>query len=547
MNPVTSTEIDDPARQSPDPPERNFERVGRVGPTGIALIDRSSVITIPRKTPVPATRWPVDAEHLCAEMHQEGRTLVDTNRSGSLTSAEIGARLDRLPLSGKSRWVLVAMASAFFFEFADQTVLGLVAPSLRSHLGLSLDDIALLVAATYGSLLIGSVAGGSLADRIGRLPVIRWGLIVASLGSACHAFTETLPQLFAMRIVAGIGMGAMYITSITYVIELSPSKKRGSRASLTNLLGMVGVVAVALGARFILPTGPNGWRVLFLLCASGLLLLFVLYRLPESPLWLASRGRLDAAETSLRTLERSAAENGPLPALEVPASATAGEQTSNLSFIQRFSALFGGGLLIPTVLLIATWLVYSTISQIFNSWMPTILQVRGFSEETLLTITTVSLFGAPLGALLAYLFVDRFDRSKFLAIVTGSAAVCGLLFGIAPQAALIAIAGFGHTVLLGCFAPILNTVMAESFPSNLRTTGSGLAFGSGRLSNLIVPFTVAIVISTLGYAIVGWYVLIAWLVVAALLVPLSIYNTKRLARLSPSVDTSENSAGALLS
>lgn len=473
--------------------------------------------------------------------------MVDTNRSGSLTSAEIGARLDRLPLRGKSRWVLVAMASAFFFEFADQTVLGLVAPSLRSHLGLSLDDIALLVAATYGSLLIGSVAGGSLADRIGRLPVIRWGLIVASLGSACHAFTETLPQLFAMRIVAGIGMGAMYITSITYVIEMSPSEKRGSRASMTNLLGMVGVVAVALGARLILPTGPNGWRVLFLLCASGLFLLFILFRLPESPLWLASRGRLDAAEISLCTLERSVAENGPLPALEIPASATAGKQTSNLSFIQRFSALFGGGLLIPTVLLIATWFVYSTISQIFNSWMPTILQVRGFSEETLLTITTVSLFGAPLGALLAYLLVDRFDRSKFLAVVTVSAAVCGLLFGIAPQAALIAIGGFGHTLLLGCFAPILNTVMAESFPSNLRTTGSGLAFGSGRLSNLIVPFTVATVISTVGYAIVGWYVLIAWLVVAALLVPLAIYNTNRLARLSQTVDTSENSAGTLLS
>jgi putative MFS transporter len=96
---------------------------------------------------------------------------------------------------------------------------------------------------------------------------------------------------------------------------------------------------------------------------------------------------------------------------------------------------------------------------------------------------------------------------------------------------------------LGCFAPILNTVMAESFPSNLRTTGSGVAFGSGRLSNLIVPFTVATVISTLGYAIVGWYILIAWLAVAALLVPLAIYKTRRLARLSQTVDTSENSAG----
>lgn len=445
-----------------------------------------------------------------------GRAPIHPSSSAAtdLTVEQISARLDRLPLRGVSRRILLVMGAAFFFDLADQSILGIVAPTLRAQLGFELGDIAVLVSCTYAGLFLGAVLGGRAADRFGRIPVIIAALTTASVGSGLHALTETLGVFMALRVFAALGMGALFVTALSYVVEISPLHRRGSRTALTYFAGMCGSAVIATLSRFIIPSGPDGWRVFFALGVFGVLVVPFLRGIPESPLWLHSRGRFDDAEAALTRLERGTAKLEPLPPVETTES-NASVQVQDENSSGRWQDLFRGSLLRTTILLCLIWIVYASITQTFSSWLPTILQLRGFSGESLLTINAIAIYGSPLGCLLAFLIADRVSRRVLMVGTAIGAAVCTAIYGAVPVAGIIAGAAFGHFVMIAWFAPLLAALMAESFPSSLRSTGSGLAFGAGRMSNIVVPFTLSAALTALGPSFVGWYMTLGWLVVAA--------------------------------
>lgn len=447
-------------------------------------------------------------------------------RSATIASAvaEIEARIGRLPNRGISKRIVVAMAIAFFFDLGDQGALGIAVPALRVQLGFDLNDVALLVSGTFVGLLLGATFGGRLADRIGRLKVLTLGLVIASVGSGLHVFMHGLPEFILLRVVSAIGMGALFVVAVTYLVELSPVHRRTSRTAITYFVGMTGGAVVATVARFVIPLGPDGWRAVFAVGALGLLLLPMLRGLPESPLWLASRGRTDEAYAALGRLEAGTAPVESLPPVErveVTADAQAATDGSG-----RWTDLFRSPLVVPMTLLMLIWIVYTLLTQTFTSWMPTILQLRGFDSETLLTIAAVAQYGSPIGSLLAFLLLRRFSRRAMVAAVTVGAAVVGLLFGLLPVAGLLAAATFLQFLLIAWFAPMLNATMAESFPSRLRSSGSGTAFGAGRLANIVAPFTVAAALTALGPGFVGWFMLVGWGIVGIACAVLQRYQAR---------------------
>ncbi|MEU7811735.1 MFS transporter [Pseudonocardia sp. NPDC049154] len=459
-------------------------------------------------------------------MSEDGSTPGAPAPDGARRGEDIAGRLARLPTRGMSRRLVVAMAIAFFFDLGDQGALGIAAPAMRAQLGFELSDIALLVSSTFVGLLIGALTGGRLADRIGRLPVMWASLAVASVGSGLHVLMNDLVAFAVLRVVSAIGMGALFVVAVTYLVEMSPTHRRTTRTAIAYFVGMMGTAVIATTARFVIPLGPDGWRVVFAIGALGLLLLPLLKRLPESPLWLASRGRLDDAYAALQKFEAGTAPVETLPPpqpLAVPAPARQAAQSTG-----AWRDLFRGSLLSPMLLLIVVWIVFSMLTQTFNSWLPTILQLRGFSGETLLTITAVALYGAPLGSLAAFLLGTRFRRRAMLAGVTAAAALSGILFGLVPAAGLVATATFAQFFLIAWFAPMLNATMAESFPSRLRSSGSGTAFGAGRLANIVAPFTVAAALTALGPGFIGWFMVVGWIVVGVACVALQRLQERRL-------------------
>src|SRR6185312_5770367 len=162
-------------------------------------------------------------------------------------SAEIAARLDRLPPS-RTVWTMVVLISlGGVFEFYDLFFTGYVAPGMvqsglftPESLGIfaALTPIAVagfgtFVFATFAGLWLGTLVFGFVADRFGRRFIFTWSLVWYVVCTAIMAFQHSGQAINVWRLIAGIGIGVELVTIDSYISELIPSGERG-RAYAVN-------------------------------------------------------------------------------------------------------------------------------------------------------------------------------------------------------------------------------------------------------------------------------------------------------------------------
>src|SRR5262249_23132435 len=152
---------------------------------------------------------------------------------------------------------------------------------------------------------VGTIIFGMGSDRYGRRISFITLLLIYSAFTFLGAFAPSANWLIALRFFAGIGIGAEIVVIDTYVTELVPSYVRGSYVAITQVAGFTAVPVVALLSRLLVPTYFlwAGWRWVMVIGASGALLTWWFRRrLPESPRWLESRGRLSEADAVMTSL-----------------------------------------------------------------------------------------------------------------------------------------------------------------------------------------------------------------------------------------------------
>lgn len=425
-----------------------------------------------------------------------------------MNATDLAARLDRLPISGFHRRVLYGLAAAFLFELADLNTFAYAAPALKKYVGLSVDDIAVVTSVSFLGMFLGAAVGGRIADRVGRRRALIGSVVFYSVFSLLNAGAWNVPTLGAARLLTGMGLGAMTVIAITYLSELMPRERRGRMQAATLATGLIGIPAMAFTARGVIPLGPEGWRWVFVFGALGVLSLFVIVRLPESPRWLLEHRGADRAEEALAAIETEVARQaGPLPA---PALAAAPAETRTYGM----GELFRGRLLARTLLLLVAWVFQTLGFYGFVSWVPTLLAEHGFDLADSLTFSALTTIGAVPGALAAWPVSDRFGRKASAAVVAVLIAVCGVLYGVSFNTVAIVVFGFAVSFLIQTFAALLYAYTPEMYPTSLRNTGSGFAYGTGRLANIFGPLIVAAIFSGAGYVWVFVYISACWVVVA---------------------------------
>ena len=167
----------------------------------------------------------------------------------------------------------------------DPSQIGAVTPALGGALG----SYALI------GVLVGALLAGSVGDIIGRRKVMLFAYAWFAIGMGVTAMMTSTAMFGLLRFITGLGVGALVATTGAIVSEFAPPGKKNLCNAITYSGVPIGQPAAALLAIILLDS--IGWRGMFLIGALPLVTLLPLayFKMPESPAWLASRGRMDEA------------------------------------------------------------------------------------------------------------------------------------------------------------------------------------------------------------------------------------------------------------
>jgi putative MFS transporter len=211
-------------------------------------------------------------------------------------------------------------------------------------------------------------------------------------------------------------------------------------------------------------------------------------RLPESPRWLESVGRLDEAERITARMEREAERLGPLGPPAPSAAAVLPHPHFLASSHPHFSIIFTAPYRARTIMLSVCQVFQSVGYYGFGTLVPAVLAAKGYSIVTSLTFTSLTFIGYPVGSALSLPIIERIDRRW---LIVGSAflmSLFGLGLGFASAPRWIIAMGFLYTVSSNVFSNALHVFQVEIFPTFVRATAAGTAYGMSRLSSGAMPF-----------------------------------------------------------
>ena len=424
-----------------------------------------------------------------------------------LSRLSASARLDRLPIVSFHRRIMWLLGFVFFFELGDINSFSFAAPAIRISWHLSIPTIGFITSATFVGMFVGATTGGLLSDRVGRKRALVLTTVWYAGFSLLNALVWEPIGLFMTRLLTGVGLSAMTVVGMTYISEMFPANRRGTYQGWTMMIGLFGIPATAYVARFCIPLASWGWRLVFVWGSLGILFRLLAGRLEESPRWYENQGRLEEADAVLERIEQSAREEiNVLPPVSNAVSAAPSRG--------GYAELVAPPYLPRTTMLVFTWMCQTLGFYGFASWVPTLLAEHGFSLVHSLAWSSAMWLGAVPGALIAALISDRWERKWWLPVVALLSAFCGLMYGLTFRTTPIIIFGFLVAMLQHVHTPLLYAYTPECYPTEIRNSGAGLAYGVGRLANVFGPLLVAFLFTHYGYTSVFVYIAACWVLVA---------------------------------
>jgi putative MFS transporter len=426
-------------------------------------------------------------------------------------ASSLSERLDRLPFTRRHLRVLTGSGIGWALDAMDVGLISFIIAALAVQWSLEPGQTAWIASIGFIGMAIGASVGGLLADRFGRRQVFAVTLLIYGLATGASALVGGLVALLVLRFLVGLGLGAELPVASTYVSEFAPARMRGRLIVILEAFWAVGWTAAALIGFLVIPGSDDGWRWAFALGAvPAAYALIVRWGLPESPRWLARRGRHAEADAVVRSFEQSAGVGAPegavVPADEAPAAA--------LSARERLATLWSPEFRVRTASL---WLVWFCVNFSYYGafiWIPSILVSQGYdlvrSFGFTLVITLAQLPGYAVAAWLIEVWGRRLTLSVFLA----GSAVSAVLFGTATAETVVIATGMALSFFnLGAWGA-LYAVTPEMYPTSMRATGSGWAAGVGRIASIVAPLTVPIMLG-LGGAPLLFVVFAAFFAIAA--------------------------------
>ena len=417
-----------------------------------------------------------------------------------------GARLDRLPNSNW-HWSMFGMVAFGLLVCWSNAIGGLVLAQLKELGWTNNSTSAVFSSLTTAGMFVGALFGGIIGDKIGRRKAYILYEVIHIIAMVVAAFSPNMNFLIACRFVMGFGLGALLVTLFAGYTEYMPGRNRGTWSSRVSFIGNWSYPICSTIAMLIAPmlSAQMNWRVQFLIPAAlSLIVTAVVYKkFPESPRWLEAQGRYEEAEKIMSEIEKrvEAQTNTKLPEI------TAAAEESKKEKALPYSALLHGVLLKRVILGSFVLIAMNVVQYTLINWLPTIFMTQGINLKDSIVLNTMSMFGAPFGIFIAMLIMDKIPRKVMGVGLLILIAVLGYVYSLQSSMTMISIFGFFLITFVYMYVCYASAVyVPEIWPTEAKLRGSGLANAVGRISGILAPYAVAVLLDN--YGVTGVFVLL---------------------------------------
>ena len=408
------------------------------------------------------------------------------------------------------RITTVAAFGGLLFGYDSAVINGAVS-SIQSTFDVGPGPLGFAVAAALLGAAVGAFFGSRIADRTGRIPVMKVAALLFLLSAIGCGLTQSIEWLIFWRVIGGVGVGVASVIAPAYIAEVSPAHLRGRLGSLQQMGIVLGIFLSLLvdallanwagGASQELWLGLAAWRWMFLIMAVPALLYGIgSFLIPESPRFLVAAGREDEAHSVLSRIHGDDA---------VDARVSKIRSTVDDERKPRFADLRGSMAGLKPVVWVGIGLAalqqFVGINVIFY-YSNTLWESVGFKESDSFAISVATSVVNVLVTIVAIFLVDKVGRRPLLLVGSGGMAVTlaamsfvfatagkemvdgqltPVLGPVAGPVALVAANLF--VVFFGVsWGPLMWVLLGEMFPNHIRGAALAVAGAVQWLANWAV-------------------------------------------------------------
>jgi AAHS family 4-hydroxybenzoate transporter-like MFS transporter len=394
---------------------------------------------------------------------------------------DVTALLDRRKLNAFNAKLMLLSFFVVLFDGYDITVMAFAAPALAKAWGIT-DPAAFkwVLSASLVGILFGAPIFGYVGDRFGRKIALVLSCLTFGVFTWAAVLAQNLEHLLVLRLLGGIGIGGLFPNIVALNAEFAPKRLQATAVIVTFTGVAFGGAFPGPVAAFLVPS--HGWQILFHLGGIVPLVVAIIVALwmPESIRFLVLKGARQA-------------EAARLVRLLAPDTQVGADTAFTVREEKRYGALspghlFEGRLAVMTPLLWFLFAVNLMVYFFLVSWMPILLASSNVPLERAALAGMLLQLGGVTGGLVIARPMDRFGMAPITVLCMLAIAMVGAIGYLALQSPALLFASVflaGFCVLGVQFG--INAVSATLYPTALRSTGSGWAFGVGRVGSIAGP------------------------------------------------------------
>jgi putative MFS transporter len=421
------------------------------------------------------------------------------------------AVVDDAPLSGFHKKLTVYSSGGPFLDGYVLSIIGVALTQIVPQMHLNALWDGLIGASALGGVFLGGLVFGYVTDIFGRQVMYTLDLVIFIVASVLQIFVHGAVELFVLRLILGIAIGADYPIATSLLAEFAPKKQRGPMLGSLLVSWYVGATAAYVVGYFLMSAGPDAWR--WMLGTSALpALVILLLRLgtPESPRWLVSKNRVKEAE---KVLKKVYGPDADLTQLSEPIVST------------KFFKLFQKGYLKRTMFVGLFWMFSIIPAFGIYTFGPEILNLFHLGSGNAGNLGSAALdFIFLIGCIPALYLCNSIGRRALLNWCFVFMAVGLLILGVFPNAPVwVIILGFVVYALFSGGPNVLDFIYPnEIFPTEIRASAVGVATAMSRVGAFVGTFLMPLSLSKLGVGttmILGTIVTVLGLLVSLMWAP----------------------------